>query len=74
MQKLLLSISFYIVICNIAIFAATREYEQKQPIGLLIVGMVFIPIIITIYGGLPLNFMREWKLNATTTDHDEPTS
>ena len=71
MQKFLLSTLLYIVICNIVIFAATREYEQKQPIGLLIVGMVFIPIIITIYGGLPLNFMKKEKLKATTPDKDE---
>ena len=65
--------SLYTVVCILAIHAATREYEQQQPIGLLIVGMVFIPIIITIYGGLPLDFMKKAKPIVTTTDHDDLT-
>ena len=66
MQKLIISISVYAGICSLAIFAATREYDQKQPIGLLVVGMVFIPAIITIVGGLPLDFMKKEKLGETT--------
>ena len=62
MQKLIISISLYTVICNLVIYTTTRGYEQKQPIGLLIVGMVFIPIIITIYGGLPLDFIKKRSL------------
>ena len=65
--------SLYAVVCTLAIYAATREYEQHQPIGLLIVGMVFIPIIITIYGGLPLDFMKKAKPIKTTTNHDDLT-
>ena len=63
--------SLYAVVCILAIYTATKEYEQQQPIGLLIVGMVFIPIIITIYGGLPLDFMKKAKPVVTTTDHDD---
>ena len=73
MLRLIASISLYGVICFLAIYAATREYEQQQPIGLLIVGMVFIPIIITIYGGLPLDFMKKAKPIKTTTNHDDLT-
>ena len=65
--------SLYAVVCILAFYGATREYEQQQPIGLLIVGMVFIPIIITIYGGLPLNFMKKAKPIETTTNHDDLT-
>ena len=62
--------SLYAVVCILAICTATKEYEQQQPIGLLIVGMVFIPIIITIYGGLPLDCMKKAKHVVTTTDDD----
>jgi hypothetical protein len=35
------------------------------------VGMVFIPIIITIFGGLPLNCInRERSILTANTDHD----
>ena len=58
-RKPIISILLYAAICNLVFYAATREYEQKQPIGLLLVGMVFIPVIITIFGGLPLNFIHK---------------
>ena len=73
MRRLIASTSLYAVVCFLAIYAATRDYEQQQPIGLLIVGMVFIPIIITIYGGLPLDVMRKEKSIVTTTDDDNLT-
>ena len=65
--------SLYTAVCVMATYSATREYEQQQPIGLLIVGMVFIPMIITIYGGLPLDFMKKTKPIATTKDQDNLT-
>jgi len=71
MQKTVISVSLYTVVCNLVIYTLTREYEQKQPIGLIMVGMVFIPIIITIFGGLPLDCMnRERSVLTTNTDHD----
>jgi hypothetical protein len=71
MQKLIISTSLYTVVCNLIIYTTTREYEQKQPIGLIVVGMVFIPIIITIFGGLPLNCInRERSILTANTDHD----
>lgn len=70
-MKLIASTSLYAVVCILAIYAATREYEQQQPIGLLIVGMVFIPIIITIYGGLPLDFIKKEKPIVTATNQDD---
>lgn len=71
MQKLIISASLYTVVCNLIIYTTTREYEQKQPIGLIVVGMVFIPIIITIFGGLPLNCInRERSILTANTDHD----
>ena len=73
MKKAIISISLYTVICDLAIYTVSREYEQKQPLGLLIVGMVFIPVIITIYGGLPLDFMKKAKPIVTTTDQNNLT-
>lgn len=71
MQKLIISTSLYTILCNLVIYTTTREYEQKQPIGLIMVGMVFIPIIITIFGGLPLNCInRERSILTANTDHD----
>jgi pyrrolidone-carboxylate peptidase len=71
MQKTVISVSLYTVVCNLVIYTLTREYEQKQPIGLIMVGMVFIPIIITIFGGLPLDCMnRERSVLTTNTEHD----
>ena len=51
--------SLYLVICNLVIYVATMDYQQMQPVGLIIVGMVFIPVVITIFGGLPLDFMSK---------------
>ena len=51
--------SLYLVICNLVIYVATMDYQQTQPVGLTIVGMVFIPVVITIFGGLPLGFMSK---------------
>ena len=71
MQKLIISVSLYTVVCNLVIYAITREYEQKQPIGLIVVGMVVVPIIITIFGGLPLDCMnRKRSILTANTDHD----
>ena len=71
MQKTVISVSLYTVVCNLVIYTLTTEYEQKQPIGLIMVGMIFIPIIITIFGGLPLDCMnRERRVLTTNTDHD----
>ena len=71
MQKLIISASLYTVACNLVIYTITREYEQKQPIGLIVVGMAFVPIIITIFGGLPLDCMsRERSVLTANTDQD----
>ena len=51
--------SLYLVICNLVVYVATMDYQQMQPVGLIIVGMVFTPVVITIFGGLPLDFMSK---------------
>lgn len=47
------------------------EYEQRQPVGLLVVGMAFIPIIITIFGGLPLDCVNKEKQGLTATENND---
>mgnify|MGYP006135843805 CR=1 FL=1 len=56
-MKSIVAISLYVVICNMCLYVLGRQYEQEQSIGLIIVGMVLIPIIILIYGGLPINVL-----------------
>ena len=48
---------FYILICGGALAQAVRE-STKQPIGLLVAAMVMTPVIVSIYGGLPVDFMK----------------
>jgi hypothetical protein len=71
MKKLVISISLYIVVCNLVIYAIRMEYEQRQPVGLLVVGMAFIPIIITIFGGLPLDCVNKEKQGLTATENND---
>ena len=40
---------------------AIRE-STRQPIGLLVVSMALTPVLVAIFGGLPVNFLEE-KLN-----------
>ena len=61
LAKSIISISIYVIVCNIVIYVSSMNYEQKQPLGLLLVGMVFIPLIVNIYGGLPLDCMSKNK-------------
>ena len=48
---------FYILICGGALVQAVRE-STKQPIGLLVAAMAMTPVIVSIYGGLPVDFMK----------------
>ena len=48
---------FYILICGGALAQAVRE-STKQPIGLLVAAMVMTPVIVSICGGLPVDFMK----------------
>ena len=47
----------YILMCGGALAQAVRE-STKQPIGLLVASMVMTPAIISICGGLPVDFMK----------------
>ena len=43
--------------CGGALAQAVHE-STKQPIGLLVFAMVMTPIIVSICGGLPVDFMK----------------
>ena len=51
--------------CSGVLVIAIRE-STKQPIGLLVVSMVLTPVIVAIFGGLPVNLLEK----KTNMDHD----
>ena len=53
--------SLYTLMCSGVLVIAILESTQ-QPIGLLVVGMALTPVLVAIFGGLPVNFLEE-KLN-----------
>ena len=44
------------------VFVVAILESTQQPIGLLVVSMTLTPVLVTIFGGLPVNFLEE-KLN-----------
>ena len=56
-------LSLYALMCSGLLAIAIRE-TIKQPIGLLVVSMALTPALVTIFGGLPINFLEEkFKMN-----------
>ena len=53
--------SLYTFMCSGVFVVAILESTQ-QPIGLLVVSMALTPVLVAIFGGLPVNFLEE-KLN-----------
>ena len=53
--------SLYTLMCSGVFVVAILESTQ-QPIGLLVVSMALTPVLVAIFGGLPVNFLEE-KLN-----------
>jgi hypothetical protein len=49
----------------VGVFVLSRRESTIQPIGLLIVAMVFTPLIISIVGGLRLDSLRLIKAKET---------
>ena len=50
-------LAIYVLMCFGVLVLAVHE-STAQPIGLLIVAMVMTPIIVSICGGLPVDFMK----------------
>ena len=59
--KMIFIFSLYTLMCSGVLVIAIRE-STRQPIGLLVVSMTLTPIIVAIFGGLPVNLLEE-KLN-----------
>ena len=53
--------SLYTVMCSGVLVIAIRE-STRQPIGLLVVSMALTPVLVAIFGELPVNLLEE-KLN-----------
>ena len=50
--------SLYTLMCSGVLVIAIQESTQ-QPIGLLVVSMALTPVLVAIFGGLPVNFLEE---------------
>jgi len=55
-MKIILFATLYILMCAGVLVLATQQ-SIPQPIGLLLVAMVMTPIIVSVCGGLPVDFM-----------------
>ena len=56
--KMIFIFSLYTLMCSGVLVIAIRE-STKQPIGLLVVSMALTPVIVAIFGGLPVNFLEK---------------
>ncbi|MDA9699778.1 hypothetical protein N9U74_01215 [Synechococcus sp. AH-736-M02] len=59
--KMIFIFSLYTLMCSGVLVIAIQE-STRQPIGLLVVSMALTPVIVAIFGGLPVNFLEK-KLN-----------
>ena len=59
--------------CSGVLVIAIRE-STRQPIGLLVVSMALTPVLVAIFGGLPVNFLEEKfdmrRENSSTTNEE----
>ena len=55
--KIIFFFVLYVLMCFGILVLAARE-SIPQPIGLLVVAMVMTPIIVSVCGGLPVDFMK----------------
>ena len=56
--KIIFIFSLYALMCSGVLIIAIRE-STKQPIGLLVVSMGLTPVIVAIFGGLPVNLLEK---------------
>ena len=57
LAKTSICLAIYVSMCFSVLVLAVHE-STAQPIGLLVVAMVMTPIIVSICGGLPVDFMQ----------------
>ena len=63
--KMIFIFSLYTLMCSGVLVIAIRE-STRQPIGLLVVSMALTPVIVAIFGGLPVNLLEK----KTNMSHD----
>ena len=63
--KIIFIFSLYTLMCSGVLVIAIRE-STRQPIGLLVVSMALTPVIVAIFGGLPVNLLEK----KTNMNHD----
>lgn len=56
--KMIFIFSLYTLMCSGVLVIAIRE-STRQPIGLLVVSMALTPVIVAIFGGLPVNLLEK---------------
>ena len=56
--KMIFIFSLYTLMCSGVLVIAIHE-STRQPIGLLVVSMALTPVLVAIFGGLPVNFLEE---------------
>ena len=57
-SKIILALALYTLMCSGILILADHE-STKQPIGLLVVAIIMTLIIVSIFGGLPVDFIKE---------------
>ena len=55
--KIIFYFVLYVLMCLGILTLAARE-SIPQPIGLLLVAMVMTPVVVSVCGGLPVDFMK----------------
>ena len=69
--KIIFILSLYTLMCSGVLVIAIRE-PARQPIGLLTASMALTPVLVAIFGGLPVNFLeKKFKMrldNSSTTN------
>ena len=56
--KIIIIFSLYTLMCSGVLIIAIQE-STRQPIGLLVVSMALTPVIVAIFGGLPVNLLEK---------------
>ena len=64
-MKIILFATLYILMCAGVLILATQQ-SIPQPIGLLVVAMVMTPVIVSVCGGLPVDFMSVKQASKTS--------
>ena len=64
-MKIILFATLYVLMCAGVLILATQQ-SIPQPIGLLVVAMVMTPVIVSVCGGLPVDFMSVKQASKTS--------